>query len=179
MKKTFRNLYLNPIIAIFLLIPNACAKESQPDDIRSRTAESPPLPTASDYIQMKVKEITCRDKNNVLTLEFSNRSSEVCEFGNSPASLEYTGSVKILKGLYLSGGTGTGNWDKYKKGIKLFTVLPKQTITVQIPLSGYIESTSASKSILYIFTHMRIGESASPQYKIYELTAPCTPKIGK
>jgi len=158
MKKIFYNFIIALLTPLFILMANGCAKRPHID--------------INDYISMHVKEITYSDKNYLVTIELSNISSKTCEIGDSSASLNYTKKYLRSVGIMFSQGNRI-----YAAGYsgELFKILPKQTITVKIPLEVVIRDNnnlSKERSLMYLFTHMQIGESTCPQFGFFELSAP-------
>jgi len=135
----------------------------------SHACTNAPRYKENDYIIMEVKGITYGDENHVAILEFSNISSEACEFGyfSSPYP---EGRMLLIEGFALFQGNNCiahAGCDR-----KLFKISPKQKITVEVLLQADNKKiSSAAKRIRYTFTHMRVGESTSPQYSHFELSA--------
>lgn len=158
MKKIFYYFIIGLLTPLFMLMANGCAKRPHID--------------INDYISMNIKEITYGDENYLVTIELSNISSKACEFGDSSASLNYTKKYLRSVGIMFSQGNRI-----YAAGFsgKLFKILPKQTITVKIPLEVTVRDNnnlSAERSITYLFTHMQIGESTCPKFSFFKLSAP-------
>lgn len=150
------NRLLSPIVVLFLLMSNACTHK----------------PQARDYIQMKVKEIIYGDENHLVTLEFRNISSEVCEFGDLPDSKFQSFLSNFLTGTSL---TQEGRSIAHKgEFFSYYKILPHQSMITQIslPIMWNQKLTSAPQKIRYDFQNMRIGNSPSIQYGLYHLSSP-------
>jgi len=155
-----KNIYLYLILGLIIII-SLCIIKAFTYTHRHRM---------SDCISMTVKEIIYGDKNQLVTIEFSNISSKVCEFGDSSTSLNHMRALKLSKSIFFVQGKSSYAMTDYDFK-KSFTIQPKQSVTIQVALQVENKKiTSENKSIGYTFTYIRVGE-ASPQYGIYELSA--------
>lgn len=129
--------------------------------------------SVKDHLSMEIKEINYTDKNCIVTIEFQNISSEICEFGDSSASINYTHKIKLAKGIiFYQGGYAFAIDHKFEI---LLTLQPKKRLTIQVPLEISEKNLPPKNQFIrYFFTYIRIGNN-TPQYGIYELESRVTP----